>query len=297
LIPALESRGGDPVSGPSAPVAAAYGIRVEGLGAPSGLALRGAEAWPTVHFTRELTGEALPRQSEVRGDGATIVNPAATLLVDRERAAVRVLSAAPVPEPDLVHPCLWPVGAVFARWRGAETLHAGAFAQPGGEGAWAVMADSRGGKTSFLAMLALAGAEVLTDDLLVVEGGECVAGPRSLDLRPEVVERLAVGDRATTPVRSTSRCRMDLAPCDGRWPVAGFVELAWGDPVTVQRLEPAAGLAALARHRRVQGLGTEFAQLLALVDRPILRVARPHGWGSADEAVQRLLEAIDGLRA
>jgi hypothetical protein len=160
------------------------------------------------------------------------------------------------------------------------------------------MADSRGGKTSFLAMLALAGAEVLTDDLLVVErGGECVAGPRSLDLRPEVVKQLALGDRAVTPVRSISRRRLPLAPCGGRWPVAGFVELAWGDSVTVQRLEPAAGLAALARHRRVHGLGAEFAQLLALVDRPILRVARPHGWGSADEAIQRLLETIAGLRA
>ncbi len=285
-------------TGAPALLAAAYGIRVDGLDALPGLALRGAEAWPTVHFARELTGDALPHRSEVREDGATIVNPAATLLVDRERAAVRVLSAVPVPDPDLVHPCLWPVGAVFARWRGAETLHAGAFAQPGDEGAWAVMADSRGGKTSFLAMLALAGAEVLTDDLLVVEGaGECVAGPRSLDLRPEVVEQLGLGDRATEAVRSISRRRLPLAPCQAMWPIAGFVELAWGDGVTVQRLEPAAGLAALARHRRVHGLGAEFAQLLELVDRPILRVTRPHGWGSAEEAVQRLLEAIAGRRA
>jgi hypothetical protein len=284
-------------TGPSAPVAAAYGIRIEGLGALPGLEVRGAETWPVVNFTRELTDGALPGQSEVRADGATIVNPAATLLVDRERSAVRVCAAAPVPDPDLVHPCLWPVGAVFARWRGAETLHAGAFAQSGGAGAWAVMADSRGGKTSFLAMLELAGAEVLADDLLVVEGGDCVAGPRSLDLRPEVVERLALGDRATTPVRSTSRRRLPLAPCDGRWPLAGFVELAWGDVVMVQRLEPAAGLAALARHRRVHGLGAEFAQLLELVDRPILRLERPHGWESAGDAVHRLLEAVAGLPA
>ncbi len=280
---------------PSVPIAAAYGIRVEGLGAMSGLALRGAEGWPQIHFTRELTDDAPPEGSEVREDGATIVNPAATLIVDREPAAVRVRSVAPVPVADLVHPCLWPVGAVFARWRGAETLHAGAFARPGDPGAWAVMADSRGGKTSFLAMLALAGAEVLTDDLLVVEGGECVAGPRSLDLRPEVVEQLGLEDRVTTPVRSTSRQRLPLAPCDGRWPVAGFVELSWGEVIAVDRLEPRQGLAALARHRRVQGLGTEFAQLLKLLERPVLRLQRPRGWGSAAEAVRRLQEAIADL--
>ena len=280
------------MTGPSVPVAAAYGIRIQGLGDLPGLALRGAERWPAVRFTPELTGDTLPAHSEVREDGATIVNPAATLVVDRAGAAVRVRSAVPVPEADLVHPCLWPVGAVFARWRGAETLHAGAFVRRGDGGAWAVMADSRGGKTSFLAMLALAGAEVLTDDLLVVDGGECVAGARALDLRPEVVERLALGGRITSSVRSTSRQRLLLDPCEARWPVAGFVELAWGDTIAVERLAPAAGLAALARHRRVQGLGAEFAQLLELVERPILRLSRPVGWDSAGEAVERLLEAI-----
>ncbi len=282
----------EPKPGRSAPVTAAYGLRVQGLGALPGLALYGAEAWPVVHFTRELTDEVPSGGSEVREDGATIVNPAATLLVDRECAEVRVRSAATVPDVDLVHPCLWPVGAVFARWRGAETLHAGAFARPGDAGAWAVMADSRGGKTSFLAMLALGGAEVLADDLLVVEAGRCFAGPRSLDLRPEVVQRLGLRDGITVPVRSTSRRRLPLAPCEGRWPLAGFVELAWGDAVAVQKLEPVAALAALARHRRVQGLGAEFAQLLQLVERPILRLERPHGWASAAAAVQRLQEAI-----
>ena len=274
------------------PVVAAYGLRIEGLGNPAGLALRGAERWPAIQITTELTGDALPTASEVGPDQATIVNPAGVLVLDRARAAVRVRSAAPVPEADLIHPCLWPVGAVFARWRGAETLHAGAFAAPAGDGAWAVMAQSAGGKTSFLATLALAGAEVLVDDLLVVERGECLAGPRALDLRPEVVERLGLGDRATTPVRATSRRRLALEPCAGSWPIRGFVELAWGDTVAVQRLGAAAALGALARHRRVLGLGAEFADLLELVDRPVLRLTRPHGWSSAAAAAEQLLQAV-----
>ena len=280
------------MSAPSDPVAAAYGVRVEGLGRPADLALRGAEAWPVIHFRTELTDDPLALVSKVGENDATIVNPAATLLVDRGRAEVRIRSATPVPEADLVHPCLWPVAAVFARWRGAETLHAGAFVPDGGAGAWAVMSDSGGGKTSFLAMLAQTGVEVLADDLLVIEGGDCVAGPRSLDLRPEVAEQLRLSARITTPVRSTSRRRLSLAPCEARWPVAGFIELGWGDRVAVERLEPVAALAALARHRRVRGLGTGFAQLLDLVDRPVLRLTRPRGWAYADDVAQRLMEIL-----
>jgi hypothetical protein len=290
-------QGDDPVSEPPPSVVAAYGIRIEGLGALDGLALRGAESWPVIHFTRELTDDVLPRESEVRSDGATIVNPAATLFVDRARAEVRVRSAVPVPEADLVHPCLWPVGAVFARWRGAETLHAGAFAPRGDHGAWAVMAESGGGKTSLLATLALAGVEVLVDDLLVIEDGGCVAGPRALDLRPEVVDRLGLGERVTVPVRSTSRERLPLAPCDARWPIRGFVELVWGDSVGVERLRPVAALVALARHRRVRDLGTDFPELLELVELPMLRLTRPQGWASAPDAAEQLLDAIAAVGA
>jgi hypothetical protein len=277
------------------PVVAAYGLRIEGLGTPAGLALRGAETWPAIQVCTEVTDEVLPQASEVRVDSATIVNPVATLVVDRASAKVRVRSAVTVAEAELVHPCLWPVGAVFARWRGAETLHAGAFAPTGGDAAWALMADSGGGKTSFLATLALGGVEVLADDLLVVEGGECVAGPRSLDLRLEVADRLELGNRFTTPVRATSRVRLLLEPCEGRWPVRGFVELHWGDRISVERLEPVASLAALARHRRVLGLGAEFAQLLELIERPVLRLVRPRGWESAPLAAEQLLAALDTL--
>lgn len=273
-------------------VVAAYGLRINGLGTPAGLALRGAEAWPAITVIPEVTSDPLPRHSQVREDGATIVNLTGALVLDRARAEVRVRSQTPVPEADIVHPCLWPAGAVFARWRGAETLHAGAFAAPDGGGAWAVMAQSGGGKTSFLATLALEGAEVLADDLLVLEGSDCVAGPRSLDLRPEVIERLGLADRVTTSVRATSRERLSLEPCDGRWPIAGFVELAWGETVEVEHLEPATALNALARHRRVVGLGAEYRQLLELVDRPVLRLTRPRRWGTAAEAADRLLDAI-----
>lgn len=281
---------------PSALAVAAYGIRIEGLGAPAGLSLLGADTWPVVHFTRELTEDALPRLSEVCEDRATIAGPAAVSLLDRARAEVHVRSAEPVPEAELIHPGLWPVGAVFARWRGAETFHAGAFVPRDGDGAWALMAGSGGGKTSFLATLTLVGIEVLTDDLLVVKGGDCAAGPRSLDLRPDVVDRLHLADRVTTTVRATSRVRLPLDPCRARCPVHGFVELDWGEEIAVDRLPPSEGLAALARHRRVLGLGAEFVELLELLERPVLRLRRPRRWGSASEAVERLLDAIAAAR-
>lgn len=271
---------------------AAYGLRIEGLGTPEGLALCGVESWPAIRVSAELTDDERPNASEVRDERATIVNPAATFELDRLSSAVRIRSPEPLPEAELVHPWLWPVAAVFARWRGAETLHAGAFVPPNGGGAWAVMADSGGGKTSFLAMLALRGVEVLADDLLVLEFGDCVAGPRALDLRPDVVAHLDLSEQTPVHVRASGRLRLRLSPCPGRWPVNGFVELRWADHFNVERLDPAAALAALARHRRVRGLGTEYRQLLELVDRPVLAVSRPYEWSSAPEVVDSVLEAI-----
>ncbi len=220
--------------------------------------------------------------------------PSGHLVLDRRRATIEVVHAERDPVvAEIVHPFLWPAAAVFARWRGLETLHAGAFALPGHPGAWVVMGESGGGKSSLLGALFLAGCEVLVDDLVVLDGGDCFAGPRCVDLKLDAARSMGVEDR-TTVVRASQRRRLTLAPVGGRRPVAGFVVLGWGERIAVDRLSPSAGFATLAVHRRVGALGAEHPHLLELAGLPMLALRRPRAWAAAGDVVSALTEAIGG---
>ena len=162
--------------------AAAYGFRIEGIDPTPTLAVRGAEHWPVL---RALVAVGPPPAVETQcvGErGACVRVPGAMLALDRERETFTVRCESEPEQAALVHPYLWPAAAVYARWRGAETLHAGAIRLPGQLGAWVVMAAGGGGKSSLLAGLAMAGCEVVADDLVVVDGADCYAGPRCIDL-------------------------------------------------------------------------------------------------------------------
>jgi hypothetical protein len=254
--------------------------------------LLGADRWPLITVVHEPEAAPVPEASSVGDRTATVVSPAGVLRADRDAAVLRVATADGATDDDLVHPGLWPVAAVFARWRGAETLHAGAVRLRGESGAWVVMADSGGGKSSFLAMLALDGHEILADDLIVIEDGACHAGPRCLDLRHDAAERLDLAGRPTSWARATSRIRLGLPPCAASRPVSGFVELDWGRDVGVQQRTPSDALAVLARHRRVIGLGAELECLLELAGRPLVCLTRPRDWASAQTGARALLATI-----
>ena len=205
---------------------------------------------------------------------------------------MEIVSDRGVPASDVVHPTLWPAASIFARWHGRETLHAGAFSLDG-ETAWAVLGARGAGKSSLLSALALRGVEVLADDLLVVEGDRCFAGPRCIDLRPEAAAALGVA-RSASVVRSTERRRLALEPCSGTYQVGGFVSLGWGDSISVSPLAPAESFGLLVDHRRVAALGAEFPYLLELAGMPALRFTRPREWPRLGAAIAELTAAVGG---
>jgi hypothetical protein len=283
------------VSGPDQTVRpAAYGFRIEGLDVDGALALRGTDDWPTLSIDpwraggAELAESAEPRIDE---DQATLRVPLGIVQLDRIRQSVRVGSTRRPEDAELVHPLLWPAAAVHARWRGWETLHAGAFRLTSGGGVWIVMAESGGGKSSLLAELAVAGYEVVADDLVVVDCGYCYAGPRCIDLKPDAASTLEIADRLSA-VRCSERARLMLEPCDGRLVISGFVHLVWGDAIAVDRMLPSECLATVARHRRVAGLGGEPAHLLDLAGLPMVSLVRPRSWAESKVAKWRLLECL-----
>lgn len=126
-----------------------------------------------------------------------------------DRLAMSAVFATPIcPNFHLVaHPGLAGVGLIFARWLGRSAFHAGAVFIGGG--AWGLVAHKGRGKTTTLAALALAGHQVLADDLVVVEGSTVLVGPRTLDLRPSAAARFG-GDLPVISVRGAERRRLVL---------------------------------------------------------------------------------------
>jgi hypothetical protein len=211
--------------------------------------------------------------------------------VDIQRLEPRAVFHVPAPLDDgaLVHPYLAPVAALTARWFGRESFHAGAVVIAGG--AWALVGDKGAGKSSTLAHLSLSGYDVVTDDMLIVDEGRALAGPRCLDLRAETAARLDLG----TPlgvVGDRERWRMQLGPLAPRVPLRGWIVLSWHDRTEVSAVHGAKRLAVLGRHRAVRLPSSRPEVLLELSSLPVLELRRPHRWDALPEAAERLLDAV-----
>jgi len=271
---------------------AAYGLRWGGV-ADEALSVRDCSHWPLVSIEHKHTDDLGAGELEVSPDFASIRTLAARLVLDRLGASMEVRSIEPVPVSDVIHPALWPAAAVFARWHGHETFHAGAISFDG-RSAWGVLGDRGAGKSSLLAALALGSVQVLADDLIVVAGQRCFAGPRCIDLRPDAAAALGI-TADTSLVRSTQRRRMSLPPCNGEYALRGFIELRWGDDVRSERLLPAERFPLLIDHRRVAALGADFEHLLDLVALPAMRLYRPREWRSPERIVAELRRSLSHL--
>ncbi len=192
---------------------------------------------------------------------------------------------------NLLHPYLAPAAALAARWAGRESFHAGALIAGGG--AWGLLGGKEDGKSTLLAWLALSGHGVVADDLLVVDGGAALAGPRCIDLRGSAAERLGAGEPlGLVGVRERWRVRLDAVPASV--PLLGWVLLDWAETLSVRPVRGSERLLALPRHRSVQ-LAPESPQaLLALSSLPVWRLSRPRRWDDLAEGADRLLDALAG---
>lgn len=271
--------------------AAAYGFRVAGVDHGGWLALRDVADWPVL-TVRVAAGQDLgPPGSQLDEDRASVRTPSGRLVLHRADRTITVHAGDSVGGAELVHPALSPAAAIFARWAGMETLHAGAFLAGDGGEAWAVLGARGAGKSSLLAALAMDGAEVMVDDLVIIDGGDCFAGPRCLDLRPPAAEALGLGSELRT-VRSTQRQRFSLGDAPARARLGGFIQMVWGDRTAWVPLRPAERLRELMDHRRVATLGADPSHLLALVDLPMLRVSRAPSWEGLGEFAAELQRFI-----
>jgi hypothetical protein len=265
----------------------AYGIRLQGLEGAAEL-LVPVDGRAPAYLVESVVRSPPPDPEHVDEDHAELrLRSGGRVLIDRRGASVRFEVPHALRPDELVHPYLAPAAGVIGRWLGRESVHAGAVAVD--DRALGVVGTREAGKSSTLAWLALAGTEVLCDDLLVVDGRSTFTGPRSIDLREDAAERLGAGE-AIGVTGARERWRLRLAPARDRHVLAGFVFLTWGEGVTVRSLGAAERLQRLAPHRGIRLEPTRVDAVLDLASLPAWEISRPRSWESLPEVGRRLLE-------
>jgi hypothetical protein len=270
----------------------AYGLRLGGIHTADSLLVPADPSWPHLAVMQEAGRSKNPEADVCTDRHARLqLQNGGEIVIDRHAGEVRFVVPRPLRAEELVHPYMAPVAAILAYWLRRESFHAGAFAHDGG--VWAVLGDRESGKSSTLAWLALQGHSVVSDDMLVLEGTAAFAAPRSIDLRPEAARQLGVGE-ALGIVGTRERWRLKVGSVDSGMPVRGWVFLAWGPQLQIERLPASRRVPRLAAQRGVRLPPFEAASLLELAALPAWELKRPRGWDSLRAAGERLLETISG---
>lgn len=252
--------------------AAAYGIRLTGLGSEGWLGVTGAGHWPQLSCRRAGIHDAPPVRLDVE--------------------ALELQVCGDLPHSDLVHPLLGRIATHLALARGVEVMHAGAVV--GRAGAWGVLGCKGAGKSTLLAGLAQAGVPVVTDDVLMFKERRALAGPRCIDLRPDLNRfGLGVAVRPEDP-----RNRISLPPIAAEHSLAGLVHLEWSEgEACIERLHAREALRRLLRVQGEKGYPRSPGVLLDLAALPAVCLRRPRSLSGLSASVglmARLLSAADG---
>ena len=266
----------------------AFGLRIRGIPRDLLQVVPAEAKWPELRVSRKLSDP--PEQPDRIGRRTADV-----ALLHGDRAVMRrnartatLLTATPEDDGTFLHPFLTAAAVIFAWWDGRHAFHGGAFLDPA-KRAWCLLGHRASGKSSTLARLSIAGLDVLSDDLIVIDGGDVLAGPRCVDLRPDAAAALGVAARAS-PVRGGERLRLALPPAPAAAPLHGWLFLAWADDVSLHRLRPGAWLDRLAQHRSTSSAYSP--SLLDLAGLPAWELCRPRTPDSLEPAVERLLGLV-----
>jgi hypothetical protein len=271
------------------PAYAAYGLRLLGVTADDGVGRATApEDWETWTVCQEVGPADDAPGMAADADGARVGMPGAgEMRIDRSARTITFATRQALRAEAVLHPGLVPAAAITAWWAGRVAMHASAILV--GDRVWGLLADREGGKSTTAALLAERGCGLFADDMLIVEGERCFAGPGSVDLRADPAG--ALGGRSLGVVGQRERWRKPYANTRVEAPLAGWVSLTWSADEEVVISEHPVGdrIRELDRHA---SLPITPDQLLDLALAPMLRLSRPRSLATAAEGADRLLDAL-----
>jgi hypothetical protein len=265
----------------------AYGLRLTDVDAARDLLVDAPAGW--IEFRIRARVGTVSDDHERMSDWEALLKlrDGGGILVDRRAAEATFVLPRSLRIDELVHPLLAPVAAVAAHWSSRESFHAGAVVIGGR--AWGVIGARGAGKSTTMAHLALQGLPVLCDDLLVIDGQEALAGPRSIDLRREPAEQLGVGE-ALGVVGARERWRLRVAATDPAVELAGWIHLGWGERVESVRVAPGDRVRLLQQERGVRVPPRHPAALIELAALPTWELRRPRRLSALADAAKCLLQ-------
>jgi hypothetical protein len=267
----------------------AYGLAIDFPVLP-GMFVDAPASWPTWRFAYDVETQQPARAEEWSDTGAVLhVVPAGLAFVNRTLRTTRFSLPEAVSVDAFAHPHLASTAVAAGQWSGSATFHAGCFVHNGG--VWAVLGGKEAGKSSTIAWLHTAGFGILADDLLVASEGIALAGPRCLDLREGAAEHFGIG-RYLGEIGNRTRWRVTLPMVEAELPLAGWISLAWGDDVSVRKLDGPRQFTRLVANRAFLATESRPESWLGLLGLPMYELTRPRHWASLDNAMAELLAVL-----
>ncbi|MGH3870104.1 MAG: hypothetical protein ACRDSR_01095 [Pseudonocardiaceae bacterium] len=275
----------------------AYGLHLTGLETASRYLVDVPPTCPTLAIDRIVGAAAIGKAtSTLTDDWAEFgfldrTDRVGHARINRDPLSARFTSPAGFDDDAMIHPGLSLIAAVANRWLGRDAFHAGAFVTEAG--AWAVMGAREAGKSTTLGHLTAKGLGLVTDDVLIVEDGQALAGPRCIDLRESAASWLGQGADNVLTIGQRRRWRTHVPPVPHTVPLQGWILPTWGDRVELESVAAVRRLPLLYANLALTQIPRQPEQLLRLAALPFLVFRRPRRWETMDEAATALLDRLN----
>ena len=268
---------------------ATYGLCIEGLAAAHRLLGCASPDWPVLRVEKRL-GDAEVEQAvtDERAD-FRLQGDAGSVHLDRATLTAQFNLCRPIDDEATVHPFLAMTSAIVSRWLGRDAFHAGAFVVD--DGAWAVLGQKGTGKSTTLGFLAVNATTIVTDDVLVLDNGDALAGPSCVDLRPDAAAYFGAGEDLGV-VGARSRFRVVLPAAPPRTPLRGWVFPTWADTLELVPVPIAQRVTLLAANLALTRAPLHPQRFLDFAALPCWELRRPRNFDMLPEVAALLLDRL-----